>query len=264
MSRTLLNNIPSAVLALILMLGMIACFAVGNRVKAYQVRKHFKFLAEGFTAVEGSLLGLLALFLSFTFGIANSRYETRYQVMVKEANNISTSYLRSDLFPDSVRDVFRQQIKQYLDRRIDLYDAGSDPVKTAAAQQTSSAQSHLIWYFCSVQAHSTDASVRTAAYSMVTALNDMMDSVTERQASRDNVIPSAILVQLLILCLAAGFMVGYERTGKMDWVMVTGFSGMIALAVFAILDLDQPHSGLITLDHAESNFLHLRQVFSIK
>src|SRR4051812_41995182 len=51
------------------------------------------------TTMESSVLGLLALLLSFTFVMAASRYDTRKQLVLDEANAIGTTYLRTDLLP---------------------------------------------------------------------------------------------------------------------------------------------------------------------
>jgi hypothetical protein len=48
--------------------------------------------------IEGSLLGLLALILGFTFSISNSRYEKRMDLIVQESNNIGTAILRADMW----------------------------------------------------------------------------------------------------------------------------------------------------------------------
>ena len=45
-------------------------------------------------AVVGATIGLLAFLLAFTFGMAASRYDTRKQLVLQEANAIGTTYLR--------------------------------------------------------------------------------------------------------------------------------------------------------------------------
>ena len=45
-----------------------------------------------------SALALLGLLIAFTFSMASERFETRRELVVAEANAISTAYLRSQLF----------------------------------------------------------------------------------------------------------------------------------------------------------------------
>src|ERR1700720_2050864 len=47
------------------------------------------------TSLQGAMVGLLALLLAFSFAMAESRFETRRQLVLEEANAIGTTYLRS-------------------------------------------------------------------------------------------------------------------------------------------------------------------------
>lgn len=50
-------------------------------------------------AIQGAMLGLLALLLGFTFSIANERYASRKAIIVDEVNAIGTTYLRAKFLP---------------------------------------------------------------------------------------------------------------------------------------------------------------------
>src|SRR5690348_10734501 len=50
-------------------------------------------------AIVGATLGLLGFILAFTFGLAASRFDARRQIVVEEANDIGTTYLRAGLLP---------------------------------------------------------------------------------------------------------------------------------------------------------------------
>src|ERR1700743_1105346 len=78
----MLYHISSLVISVVLGLSMILVFLAGNWVKKSRIKNDPSVADEGFGAIEGSLLGLLALLLSFTFGMSNSRYDARYQAMV--------------------------------------------------------------------------------------------------------------------------------------------------------------------------------------
>jgi hypothetical protein len=56
--------------------------------------------------------------------------------------------------------------------------------------------------------------------------------------------------------------VGYGSKRKIDWIMVAGFSVMIGITIFSILDLDRPHRGLITLDNAQQDIIELKEMLS--
>ena len=99
---------------------------LGFLYKKRQIKKFPDIGSSGLGTAEGSLLGLMALLLSFAFGISASKYETRRQLIVQEANNIGTVILRCDLYPDSSRNLFRADLKNYLETRIAYYEVGDD------------------------------------------------------------------------------------------------------------------------------------------
>ena len=255
----MLYHISSLLISIVLGLSMIGVFLAGHRLKKLRIRKDPSIADEGFGAIEGSLLGLLALLLSFTFGMSNSRYDTRYQAMVHEANCIGTVILRADLLPDSAAVVFRAKCKGYLESRIELYQAGIDPAKNNEANHKSSVFGDSLWKQATALVRSENIINRNSGSLVVAALNDMFDAATSRKASREATIPESILWLLFLLCYASAFIVGYGGKQKISWIMVAGFAVMISVTVFAILDLDRPHRGLITLDKAEERIVELRE-----
>jgi hypothetical protein len=72
-----------------------------------------------FNAVQGSLLGLIALLLSFTFNMSAQRYENRRQLTLEEANTLNALYLRSDLLLAPQRADFKRILCQYVNGRVD-------------------------------------------------------------------------------------------------------------------------------------------------
>jgi len=69
-------------------------------------------------AMVGTILGLLAFMLAFTFGLAASRFEARRQVVLEEANAIGTAYLRTQLLPEPQRGESGRLLRQYVDARL--------------------------------------------------------------------------------------------------------------------------------------------------
>ena len=69
-------------------------------------------------AMVGSILGLLAFLLAFTFGMAATRFEARRQAVLDEANAIGTTYLRARLLPEPQRTESAKLLREYVDVRI--------------------------------------------------------------------------------------------------------------------------------------------------
>lgn len=258
MDQTFLYRTPSIVITLCLVALMVAFFYGGFRMKARKLHHYPGQTDEGIGALEGSLLGLLALLLSFTFSMSSSRHDERVHAMVNEANAIGTAIMQTDLYPDSQRTTIRNYFKTYLDARIAQYDAKNDPAKNTEALKSSETQLKLLWKIAVNAAKDENAVTRNRGNIMMGSLTAMSDAVTTRRASRGTTVPESILVLLFLLCLAASFIAGYGSAKKPDWMVVSAFVVMIAITVFSILDLDRPHRGLITLNSAEQNFIELR------
>jgi len=94
---SILNNTPTIIIAISLFIGIFLFYLAGVRLGNYQKKYNPDAKAEGVGPLEGALLGLLALLLSFTFGMSASRYDTRRSLLIKEANDIGTVVLRSDM-----------------------------------------------------------------------------------------------------------------------------------------------------------------------
>src|SRR6187399_1439615 len=74
-------------------------------------------------AMVGATLGLLAFMLAFTFGMAASRFDTRKQLVLDEANAIGTTYLRSAMLPERSDDI-RALLRSYVDARLEAIRSG--------------------------------------------------------------------------------------------------------------------------------------------
>src|SRR5262245_15814690 len=71
------------------------------------------------SAIVAALLGLLAFLLAFTFGMAASRFDTRRELVLDEANAIGTTYLRAALLPEPHRKETRTLLRDYVDVRLE-------------------------------------------------------------------------------------------------------------------------------------------------
>src|SRR5947208_7242104 len=69
-------------------------------------------------AMVGTILGLLAFMLAFTFGLAASRFDDRRQTVLQEANAIGTTYLRARMLPEPEPNESAKLWREYVDVRI--------------------------------------------------------------------------------------------------------------------------------------------------
>ena len=78
----------------------------------------------GLSAVEGAVFALMGLVLAFAISGALQRFDERKQLMLQEANAISTAYQRLDLLGSPTGPALKSALKAYLRARIDLYQTG--------------------------------------------------------------------------------------------------------------------------------------------
>jgi hypothetical protein len=87
----------------------------------------------------------MALLLAFSFGMAATKFETRRQGIIDEANIMNDAILRCDLYPGSVKRSLLPYFRQYLEARIQYFQAGDDPGKIKASLDDSRKNFKMIW-----------------------------------------------------------------------------------------------------------------------
>src|SRR6185295_11481877 len=102
-------------IALGLSLAMIGLMLTGRRIGKSVKDESTKPANVG--AIEGAVFALLGLLIAFTFSSGISRFESRRQLIVEEANYIGTAFLRIDLLPQEEQPEMRNLFRSYLDSR---------------------------------------------------------------------------------------------------------------------------------------------------
>ena len=206
--------------------------------------------------IQGAVLGMLALLLGFTFSMAVGRYETRRDLVVKEANAIGTTYLRASFLPEAHAKAVEDLLRRYTDARLSFDGAGSNHSKIAAAEDEAARLQRELWQH-TVAASKEAPSPMTATF--INALNETIDLDATRLNALRARVPGAVWLLLVIVagtgCFASGY--GAGASGER-----TGFSAMtlpllIAVVITLIADFDRPRQGLIAI--TEQPLLDLKQ-----
>lgn len=259
LKTSLLQSAPTLLVAIIVFILIIGFYLLGHRVRKRAIKKDPEQSKIDLKAINGMLLGLLGLLLAFTFGMSNSRFNTRRELVIEEANNIGTAILRTDIYPDSVRKLLRANLKDYVEERITFYQSGMDVEKMVTHYRKADELSKKVWSIAATYAKTDDITTRTSQ--LIPALNNMIAITTTRRAAGEGTIPDSIVYFLFILCCCAAFLLGYDHKDKIDWIVVTGFAIMLSATVFNIIDLDRPRSGLINMDVPNQKIVELRELF---
>jgi len=126
---------PAWLTSILIFLLILFFIWVGSTFQKYEQRLGKKAYVKELSSLENSMLGLLGLLLAFTFGMGLEKFNERRRIIIEEANAIGTAILRADLYPDSTRTVLRKDFQQYVEARIDYYDAVVDNEKIKKAQE---------------------------------------------------------------------------------------------------------------------------------
>ena len=213
----------------------------------------------GFSGVVSSLLGLLALILGFTFAMAGSRYENRKNNLIDEANCIGTAILRSDIYPDSLKNEFKKDFEAYLNSRRDYYLLDNDEVKLTASLKQSAMASDRLWSRATFYAKDKNYFIQSNM--MMPALNQMFDSASKSNMVLNSKVPETIVYLMLAFSIIISFFIGYNSglEKKINTKFILGFCFLICVVIFITLDLDRPRRGLIKLDTEISLMQKLNQ-----
>jgi hypothetical protein len=251
------------VLGLLAVLGMLLAtlllLGVGRRLGARRFAKDPEAAKSGGGAIEGAVFGLMALLIAFTFYGAAARFDVRRALVVEEANDIGTAWLRLDLIPVTAQPPLREKFRQYVDARIAVYRKLPDVASAKIELARATALQNEIWK--DAVAGCRDASSPQATTLMLSALNEMIDITVIRTAAAQTHPPVVIYVMLGLLVLAGSLLAGYDLGAGIarHSFHASAFALITILAVYVILDFEFPRLGLIHLGAYDQVLVDLRQ-----
>jgi hypothetical protein len=208
--------------------------------------------------IQGATLGLLALLLGFSFALAAGRFSDRTQLILREANAISTAWNYCDLLASVPRAETRKVLKEYVEQRIAFYEAPDEGAR-AASVAVSETLHRRIWATFSVAANNSPQ----LAQVLLPTASEITDMHAARIAASQRHMPSMMLALLLACSLVSVASVGYGCgvAGKRNVVLTTALTFLIAGTLWAILDMDHPRKGLIRV--GQQPMLDLRRTLQI-
>lgn len=243
-----MSDLGGSLLCLGLLTGVLVLLEVGFRIgRRYRLAKG----GEAASIFDGAIFALLGLLLGFAFAGAVDRLNLRRDLIVAEANAISTAYLRIDMLDAADQPAIRDAFQGYIAARLAIYrelDAGRDATPSFAAAEALQGQ---IWQ-ASVAAVSRPERQFTAEI-VLPAINEMIDLTTERKVALSTHIPLLVMFLLVGVSLFSALLAGVAtaRHGERQPVHAAVFAIAIGLTFYTIVDLDNPRTGLIKLEAAD-------------
>lgn len=249
-------GLNSLLIAGVLLVSMVAAIEFGYRIGRVKARSASDPTKAHVSAILGSLLGVLALLIGFTFSLALQRFEKRSEAVVDEANAIGTTYLRAHLLSTSVRSQAQSLLRSYVDLRV---QAGKVSLEKEAERhdllEKTNETLDAIWG-CARQAAEDDKSPVTTGL-FIQSLNEAIDSYGRRDAELSRHVPEVIWLLLYGAFLITSGVIGYSAgiSGHRPTPVTYTLIVLIVVLVFIIVDLDRPRRGLIRVDQSSLTVL---------
>ena len=241
-----------------MLLGMIVVLEAGRQLGARRLAKDPESAKAGTAAIEGAVFGLMALLIAFTFSGAASRFDARRGLVIEEANNIGTAWLRLDLLPAAAQPPLREKFRQYVDARLAFYAKLPDVEAALGELAQATGLQNELWK--EAVAACRDSGSSSASMLLLPALNQMIDITTTRTMAARTHAPLTVYAMLGLLVLAGSLLAGYSMaSGKThNWFHNFAFALIMALAIYVILDFEFPRVGLIRLNAFDQALVDVR------
>jgi hypothetical protein len=237
----LFYTIPLLALFCLTVLVLFGAVELGFRVGRWSARRGENEKDAPIGGLVAATLGLLAFLLAFTFGAAANRYDSRKELVLREANAIGTAYLRADLLSETLGADARATLVEYTRLRAQ----GVTELLQPEANAKSSALQAKLWATATAAGKEGPELPVTALF--IEAVNELIDLSESRITAGRNHIPDVIWLALYLLTIFSMAAMGYQfgLSGVRSWgeeiLLVLAF----AVVILLIADLDRPQGGLV-------------------
>lgn len=243
--------------ALGLAVGMLVMLELGRRLGRRSIQRGGS--TGGTGALEGALFGLLGLLIAFSFSGAAGRFDARRALIVQEANDIGTAYLRVDLLPQDSQPAIRDLFRRYVDSRIKTYELTADP-EAAHAEYGRSQDIQAALWARSTQACEERKDPSTTSL-VIASLNAMFDTASTRAAATEMHAPGVVFALLCVLALVCSLVAGHAMAAaeRRHWLHWVAFAAAVGVSFYVIADLEYPRRDLIRVDAFDHLLVEVRR-----
>jgi hypothetical protein len=254
-SRIVLHG---ATIALGLFGGVLVSLELGRRFGMRRLARHGADARVGVGVVDRAVYGLFALLTGFTFSGAANRFDARRAILAQQIDAIRTAWIRIDALPVDARPAVRDATRQYVDALIASYeepasieDAIREPPAVAAAAQQ-------LWTraLAACLAPGGDA----ARPLLLPAVSAVFSTVESERLARVFHPPPLVFALLGLTALAASLFAGYAMASAAprNWLHMIGVAATIAVAWYAIAQLEFPRLGRVKVGDLDRALTELR------
>ena len=183
------------------------------------------------SAIAGTILGLQAFMLAFTFGLVSERYEQKKGLVREEANAIRAVWQMSDFLPEVDRAETKNLLKEYIERRLTVVRS-HDPEFARSQIIIGQQLQHQMWVLA-VKHGSTDLNSDIGAV-YIESVKDLAGIQAVRYSlGIDARIPTVIWIVLIALLILGMLAVGYHTAIAESRRWSSNTSNIVATTIVA-------------------------------
>lgn len=195
---------------------------------------------------------LLSLLIGFSLPMALPHYEQRSQLVLDEANAISTVHQRAQMLPEPFRGKILESLRDYVDARIEFARADDEPSILAAVDHAKKIQNEM-WQQSVLLVRQNPNSVTPL---FVQSLGALADLIEQRLVAYEKRIPAEIWAVLVLISVLTSFVVGYSMRRRALLAMFV-LPLTVAIVLSLVSELDNPRTGLIRVGQQSMQRLQL-------
>lgn len=206
-------------------------------------------------AMVGAALGLLALLLAFTFGMAADAFHGRKVALLDETNAIRTAYLRASLTPEPHASEVRALLRTYVEAELQWTG-----LQVGAAVRPAQQLLDEMWVHAAAVASNDSSDVTALFIESIDAIGSAhAERVLVRERSR---IPSLFWVVLYAMTGLTLSAMGYHSgvAGTKRSPVTVSVAVTFTLVIVLIADLDRPGEGWVNV--SQEPMLELRSAMN--
>lgn len=192
--------------------------------------------------IRASTAALVAFLIGFAFSGAASRFIDRLDIIVNEANALGTAYLRADTIAEPQRSELKAALREYTADRVQLLSGERrDQIEPLLAKV---GRLHERMRQAAVKGAQENAPLMTV---VLPPINEVIDLHSTHLAMARRHLPLPIMAVLLGTAAIGFGLVGFGngRVGRRFILLDSVYGGVLAVALWMIIDLDYPGIGII-------------------
>jgi hypothetical protein len=200
---------------------------------------------RSWSTIQAGLLTLVSFMLGLSYAQAQGRFDSRRELVVKEANSIGTTWLRADQLSAADAVTFRRILKAYTAERLQAYSTPNAPSLYARVLRDSAQQQDEMWRIASTALREQPTMLGRSL--LMETLNDTIDVSSEQLTALTQHVPTPVILLTFLLVILGSICIGLQlgREKSRPAMLIVLYAFALTIVLNLVIDYDRPATGLI-------------------